>query len=64
MTGQIQSYGKIGPTNAGDISQIRVNGNLSRGFDTVCKNKNTTRVGGIFHNISEDMGVSLEKMRI
>ena len=41
ITGQLQYYGKIGPTNAGGISQVRVNYDLSRGFDTGCKNKKT-----------------------
>ena len=44
MIGQIQYYGKIGLTNAGEVSQLRVNGDLLRGFDTGCK-KNQT-VGG------------------
>ena len=26
MTGQLQSHGKIGLTNAGDVSKVRVNG--------------------------------------
>ena len=44
MTGQLQSYGKIGLANAGDVSQVRVNGDLLRGFYTGYKNKNTKRV--------------------
>ena len=39
MTGQIQSYGKIGMTNAGSVGQIRVNCDLSRVFDTGWKSK-------------------------
>ena len=35
MIGQIQSYGKIVLTNDGGVSQVRVNGDLLRGFDTV-----------------------------
>ena len=33
MTGQLQYYGKIGLTNAVGVSQVRVNGDLSRVFD-------------------------------
>ena len=35
---------------------------MSRGFDTGCNNKNTKRVKGIFHKLSEEMGVYLLKM--
>ena len=59
MTGQIKSYGKIELTNSGGVSQVRVNGNLSRGFDTGCKNKNTKWVEGIFHDILKEAGVPL-----
>ena len=64
MIGQIESHGKIGLTNAGYVSQLRVNGDLSCGFDTGCKTKNTKQVEGIFHKLSEDMSVSLVKMCI
>ena len=37
MIGQIQYYGKIVLNNAGGVSQVRVKGNLSRGFDIGCK---------------------------
>ena len=37
MKVQIQSYRKIGLTNTGVAIQVRVNGNLSRGFDTRSK---------------------------
>ena len=39
MIGQIQSYDKIGTTNAGGVSQARVDDDLSREFDTGFKNK-------------------------
>ena len=64
MTGQIQSYGRIGLTNARDVSQVIVNSDLSRGFDTGCKNKNTKWMEGIFHELSEEIGLSLVKMCI
>ena len=47
MTGHVQYYGKIGLKNSGGIIQVRVNGDLSCGFDTGCKNKNHTGVGNI-----------------
>ena len=37
MTGQLQYYGKIVLTNAGGVSQVRVNSNWSHGFYTGCK---------------------------
>ena len=43
MSGQLQSYGKIRLTNTGGVNQVRLNSNVSRGFDTGCKNKNTNR---------------------
>ena len=43
----VSFYGEIGLTNAGGVSQVRVNGDLSRGFDTGCKNKNHMGVGNI-----------------
>ena len=64
MIGQLQSYDKIGLTNAEGVSQVRVNGDLLRGFDTGCKNKNTKTVEVILHKISEDMRVPLQKMCI
>ena len=63
VTVQIQPYGKIGLTNAGGVSQVRVNGDLWRGFDTSCK-KNTKRVERIFHKLSEEIRVSLVNMFI
>ena len=64
MTGELKSYGKIGLTNAVGFSQVRVNDDLLRGFDTGCKNKNTKRVERISHDISEEKRVSLVKMCI
>ena len=64
MADQLQSYDKIGLTNAEGVSQVRVNGDLLRGFDTGCKNKNTKTVEVILHNISEEMRVPLQKMCI
>ena len=64
MTGQLQYYGKIGLTNAGYVSQLRVNGDVLLGSDTGCKNKNTKGVEEIFHEISEYMRLSLVKMCI
>ena len=64
ITGQLKSYGKIGLTNSGGVSQVRVNGDLSRVFDTGCKQKNTKRVEVIFHDLSEEMKMSLLKMYI
>ena len=46
ITGQLQYYGKIGLTNYGGVSQVRVNGDLSRGFDTGCKKQKYQTVGG------------------
>ena len=40
--GQIQYYGKIGLTNDLGVSQVRLNSDLSRGFDTGCQ-KNRCR---------------------
>ena len=34
IIGQIQSFGKIELNNAGLVSQVRVNIDISRGFDT------------------------------
>ena len=39
MIGQIQYYGKIVLINAGGISQVRVNSDLSHGSDTEFKKK-------------------------
>ena len=64
ITVQIQSYDKIGLTNSGGVGQVRVNSDLSRRFYNGCKNKNTKRLDGIFHNLSEEMKVSLVKMCI
>ena len=64
MTGHVQYYGKIGLKNSGGIIQVRVNGDLSCGFDTGCKNKNTKRVEGIFYKLSEEMMVYPTKMCI
>ena len=64
MTGQLQYYGKIGLTNNGGVSQVRLNGDFLHGFDTGCKNKTTKRVEGIFHCLSEDIKMSLVKMFI
>ena len=49
MTGQIQSYGKTGLNNTEGVIQVIANGNLSRGFDTGCKNKNTEQLEEISH---------------
>ena len=59
MIGQIQYYGKIVLITAVGVSEVRLNGNLSRGFDTSCKNKNTKRVQLIFYKISEKIRVPL-----
>ena len=64
ITGQIQYDGKLGMTNAGGISQVRANSDLSDGFDTGYKNKDSKRVEGIFHELSEEIRVSLENMCI
>ena len=64
ITGQIQSYGILKLTNTGGVSQVRVDSDLSCGFYTGCKNKNTKRVEGIFHVISKEMRLSLMKMCI
>ena len=53
MTGQLQYYGKIGLTNTGGVIQVRVNGDLLRGFDTGCKIKNAKTVERILHELSE-----------
>ena len=63
MTGWVKYGGKIRLTNAGGVSQVRVNSNLSRGFDTSCK-KNSKRVERIFHKLSEEIRVSLVNMFI
>ena len=59
MACEIQYYGKIVLITAVGVSEVRLNGNLSRGFDTSCKNKNTKRVQLIFYKISEKIRVSL-----
>ena len=41
-----------------------MNGDLLHGFDTIFKNKNTKRVERIFHELSEEMRVSLVNMYI
>ena len=64
ITIQIKSYAKIGLTNAGGVSQVRFKVDLSCGFDTGCKSKNTKQVEGILHKLSEEMRVSLVKMYI
>ena len=61
--GQLQSYGKIGLTNSGYVSQVKVNINFSRAFDTGLQ-KNTKGVELILHKLSEEMRVSLVKMCI
>ena len=33
MTGQMQYYGQIGIIHAGTVVQVRINGDLSHGFD-------------------------------
>ena len=38
-TGKLQYYGKIGLTKTGGVSKVRVNIDLSRGFDTGCRKK-------------------------
>ena len=37
IIGYLQYYGKIGLTNTGGVSHVRVNGNLSHRFDTSYK---------------------------
>ena len=63
MTGHLQFYGKIGLINTGGVSQVRVNGKLSRGFDTGW-GENTKWVEVIFHDLSAYMRLSLVKMHI
>ena len=46
ITGQLESYGKIGLDNAGGVSQVRNNSDLSCGFDTGSKDKNKKTGGG------------------
>ena len=53
IIGYLQYYGKIGLTNTGGIIQVRVNGDLLRGFDTGCKIKNAKTVERILHELSE-----------
>ena len=62
ITFQLQYYGKIVPTNAEGVSQVRVNGYLSSVLDTICPPKK--RAEGTLHEISEDMRVSLAKICI
>ena len=65
-TRQIQSFGRIGLTNAGGIDQVKRNKDFSRGFDNKVKklNKkgNIEATNGIFHKLSEEMKVSLLTM--
>ena len=49
MTVQLKYYSKIRLTKSGGVVPVKVNGNLSHGFDTGCKNKNTKQVERIFH---------------
>ena len=64
MTGHLHSYGKIIPTNTGGISQVRVNGDFSRGFDDSFKNNNTKWVEEIFHKLSKEISIYLVNMFI
>ena len=60
LTGQLQSFGRIGLTYAAGVSQIRTNGDLSRGFETSSSNKsNRAKKEGFFHTLPEELRNSL-----
>ena len=57
-TGEIQCFGRVGLTNAGGVGQVRINGDLSRGYDSrTTKKHKLTRV--IFHQLTDEMHTSL-----
>jgi len=60
LTGQLQSFGRIGLTCAAGVSQVRTNRDLSRGFETSSSNKrNIAKKEGCFHTIPEELRISL-----
>ena len=59
MTGQLQCFSRVGLTNAGGVSQVRVNGDFSRGFGGNVRDSKKTRTEGVFHTLSEEMRRSL-----
>ena len=60
LTGQLQSFGRISLTNAAGVSQVRTNGDLSRGFETSSSNKKTKTIRkGFFHTLPEELRNSL-----
>ena len=60
LTGQLQCFGHIGLTNSAGVSQVRTNGDLSRGFETsISKKKNKSNTNGFFHTLTNDLRKSL-----
>ena len=60
LTGQLQCFGRIGLTNAAGVSQVRTNGDVSRGFETSSSNKkNKSNTVGFFHTLPDDLRKSL-----
>ena len=60
LTGQLQIYGRISLPYAAGVSQVRTNGDLSRGFETTSSNKRkATKKDGFFHTLPEELRNSL-----
>ena len=55
LTSQLRYFGRIGLTNIVGVSQVRINGDLSRGFDTSSsKKKNKPNTNDFFHTPPDD----------
>ena len=60
LTGQLQSFGRIGLTNAAGVSQVRTNGDFKRGFEASSSNKRKhANKMGFFHTLPENLRTSL-----
>ena len=62
-TQQIQTFGRIGLTNAGGVDQVKRNGDFYRALGKIKsrqggKDKNERSIG-IFHTLSEEMKMTL-----
>ena len=60
LTRKLQSFGRIGLTNAAGVSQVRINGDFKCGFETSRSNKKNTQTNiGFFHTLLENLRTSL-----
>ena len=60
LTGQLQCFGRIGLTNAAGVSQVRTNGDLSRGFEISSSKKvNKSNTNGFFHSLPDNLRKSI-----